>query len=259
MSDVNTEQTGEVQEIERSPIEQEAMQHGWKPQDQYDGDPAKWRSAELFMELKPFYEKIESQSRQIKQNQKQFAQIAKDMATIRQQSYNKAVEDLKNQKRSAMKEGDFERASLIDDQIDTFRQQQEIAERQHAQAQQEIQFQQPNTPPPAFVEWKARNTWYERDEDLKDWADARGIRMAQAGTPPDEVLRVIESEVKRKFPQKFENPNKTPPAPIQGQGKTPAKSAKNNMTSEERRIMERIIDSGVMTEEEYLKQFSELE
>lgn len=247
----------EVEPSEYSEVEQLAMENGWKPKEQYSGDPAKWRSAELFMELKPFYERIESQSKLIKQNQKQFQDIAKDMATVRQQAYDKAINDLKSAKRNAMRDGDLERVSNIDDQLDNVREQKQKQLQIDAQKIQEAtQPEQTGVLHPSFVDWQNRNTWYTRDEDLKDWADARGQRLAAQGTNPDAVLAQLEREVKQKFPEKFTNPNAAKPSAVAAGGSKPsAKAAKLNMSDEERRIMNTIIRSGALTEDEYVKQY----
>lgn len=233
-----------------SEVELAAMENGWKPRDEYEGDPAKWRSAELFMELKPFYEKIESQSKLLKQNQKNFQQIAKDMQLVKAQAYEKAVADLKAARKDALHDGDFDRADLINDQIDNIKESRRLQEQQAA-----VEAPVANHD---FEAWQERNTWYNRDEDLRDWADARGIRLHQTGLSPDDVLRQLEKEVKQKFPDKFTNPNRER-APAVSSGvpsKRPAKADTSGMTQEELRIMDTIVRSGVMTKEAYLKQYN---
>lgn len=244
------DQSPEPSNSDYSEVEQAAMEHGWKPRDEYEGDPSKWRSAELFMELKPFYEKIESQSKLLKQNQKNFQQIAKDMQLVKAQAYEKAVADLKAERKDALHDGDFDRAELINEQIDNIKE----ARRQQEQA---VIVDDP-TPNHDFEAWQDRNTWYKRDEDLRDWADSRGIRLHKNGLSPDEVLKQLEKEVKQKFPDKFTNPNRERAAAVSSgvPSKRPAKADTSGMTQEELRIMQTIVRSGVMTQDEYLKQYN---
>lgn len=251
-----TDELKDVQEtiqddtVEYSEVELAAMENGWKPRDEYEGDPAKWRSAELFMELKPFYEKIEKQSKLLKQNEKNFQQIAKDMQLVRAQAYEKAVADLKAARKDAQYDGNFEQVDLINDQLDNLKEARRLQEQQAQQQEPQVNSD--------FESWQNRNTWYNRDEDLRDWADARGVRLHQNGMTPDEVLAKLEQEVKQKFPEKFTNPNRERAAAVSSgvPSKRPAKADTSGMTQEERRIMDTIVRSGVMTQEEYLKQYN---
>lgn len=251
MTDTNTELQDQVQpaEVEYTDVELAAMEEGWKPKDQYEGDPAKWRDANLFMTLKPFYEKIENQSKRLKQNEKQFQQIAKDMASVKAQQYEKAIRELKNDRKDALHDGDIDRAELLLEQIENVKEQQRV-QTQYVEPTPETNFE--------FASWKERNTWYDRDEDLKDWADSRGQRLHQQGASPDEVLRQLEREVKTKFPEKFKNPNRERPGAV-ATGTPSNKTAKadtSGMTREEIRIMDTIVASGIMTHEQYLKDYN---
>lgn len=250
MSDIeNQEVDSQEQEApEYTEVELAAMEHGWKPKEEFKGDPAEWRDANLFMTLKPFYEKIESLSKTNKQNQKHFQQIAKDMQLVKEQAYTRALADLKAQRKEAMQEGDFDRVELINDQIDNVKDSQRIAATQ------------PDVEPVVnqeFQDWQARNGWYTRDEDLRDWADARGPRLHANGMSPSEVLSQLEKEVKLKFPEKFTNPNRERPGAVSSgvPSKRAAKADTSGMSREEIRIMETIVRSGALTQEEYLKQY----
>lgn len=249
-TNVDLQEQNLPQEPEYTEIELAAMNEGWKPRDQYEGDPAQWRDATLFMTLKPFYEKIESQGKRLKQNEKQFLQIAKDMQLVKVQQYEKALRDLKDARKEALHDGDIDRAELIADQIDNVKEQ--------ARVQQSQQVEQSADTNSEFISWKGRNGWYDTDEDLKDWADARGQRLHSGGMTPDEVLRQLEREVKTKFPEKFKNPNRERPGAVATgtPSNKPAKADTSGMTREEQRIMNTIVGSGVMTEAEYLKEFN---
>ena len=49
----------QVQEVQLSEVEIQAMEHGWKPKEQFDESSGKkWRSAEEFMDRKSLFDKI---------------------------------------------------------------------------------------------------------------------------------------------------------------------------------------------------------
>lgn len=248
--DLQPQDLEQQENVEYTDIELAAMEEGWKPRDQYEGDPAKWRSAELFMTLKPFYEKIESLSKTNKQNQKHFQQIAKDMQLVRAQAYEKAVADLKAARKDAQYDGNFDQVDLINDQLENLKEARRLQEQQVVQQEPQVNHE--------FEAWQSRNTWYNRDEDLRDWADARGIRLHQNGMSPDEVLAKLEQEVKQKFPEKFVNPARGRAAAVSSgvPNKRPAKADTSGMSPEEKRIMDTIVRSGVISAEDYLKQYN---
>src|SRR5690606_1081142 len=233
-----------------------AMERGWKPRDQYEGDPTKWRSAELFLELEPFYKRIESQSKQLKNYEKTVKQIAQDMKTVREQAYKKALSDLRAERKNAMQEGDYDRVELLEERMDLLKEEQQ---RQAIQA--EVSHAEDDVDPSVFVEWTKRNTWYERDSGLKDWADARGLVLFQQGKDKMEILQILEREAKHKFPEKFTNPNRERPGTVTATGRktTAAKAVEQNMTDAERRIMENILRvTPGLTKEQYLKELADL-
>lgn len=241
-------------EHEYSEVELEAMERGWKPKDQYEGDPGKWRSAELFLELEPFYKRIETQSKQLKNYQKAVTQIAKDMQTVKEQAYKKAIADIRAERKNAMQEGDYDRVDLLDEKLDLVKE-----EHQRLQAQVPAEIEDEAVDPNVFVEWTKRNTWYERDAGLKDWADARGVVLYQQGKDKLEILQQLEREAKQKFPEKFTNPNRERPGAVSAAGKKPAtaKAVEQTMSAEERRIMETILRvTPGLTKEDYLKNYA---
>ena len=57
---------GSLEPTPQDPIEEAARAAGWLPKEEYEGDPAKWVSAEVFNARTPLFEKIEQLTRQIK-------------------------------------------------------------------------------------------------------------------------------------------------------------------------------------------------
>lgn len=253
--DTNDEVIENTDEVELSPVEQEAVKYGWKPQDDYDGDATQWRSAETFMALKPFYERIESQGREIKKYKGAFQQVATDVANLRQTEYDRAIKTLRAERKNAFEDGDIERYHKLEEEIDDVKDQQRYA------AQAVHQDDDVDAGDKAeFTEWQERNTWYQRDEDLKDWADARGIRLHKGGASPAEVLAKLEKEVKEKFPTKFTNPNRERASSVEAGNDRGAsvRADKLDMSDEEKKIMTTLVKTGVMTEKDYIKEYKKI-
>lgn len=252
---INQETEGqEEQEIDLSPVEQEAIKHGWKPQEEYEGDPANWRTAETFMALKPFYERIEDQSRKIKKYENAFKQVTQDVANLRQTEYERALRQLNAERKSAFEDGDLDRYHQLEEEID------EIKDQKRQAATAAVQDNSNEDLSHEFTEWQERNTWYNRDEDLKDWADARGIRLAKSGTSPAKVLEILEKEVKEKFPTKFTNPNRNRAGAVEAGDDRGSSTRvdKLDMSDEEKKIMNTLIKSGAISKEDYIKEYKKI-
>ena len=93
------------------------------------------------------------------------------------------------------------------------------------------------------------------------YADALGQRLASQGYNPSQVLKEVQRKVREEFPQKFRNPNKdSAPEVVNGERRGGGISNVRGiqMPEEDKRIMEGILRTGVMTREEYLEQYRKL-
>lgn len=249
----NQEVETEDQEVQLSTVEQEALKYGWKPKEEFEGDEGQWRSAETFMALKPFFERIDSQNKKLKQYERAQHEIIKEVANMRKTEYDRAVRTLQAERKAAFEDGDLDRYHRLEDEIDDLKDQRRNIEAQAAPTQE--------TPDQTeFLDWKTANTWYDRDEDLRDWADARGVRLAQSGMPVDEVLALVSAEVREKFPERFTNPNRTKASAVAASEGNPRTSAKGveTLSPEEKRIMHTFVRQGIMTEAEYMKEYKKV-
>ena len=242
-ADETPQQTPEV-----SPAEAEARAAGWLPKEEFEANPAnagkKWRSAELFLELTPLYEKIDTlhkQNKTLNQGLKAFAEHNK---RIEINAYNKAKAELMRERKAALEEQDFVRAEQIRDEIDALPIPQVPAV--------------PDLPPepnPVFAQWKNQNNWYTSSPDAKAWADAMGASLIQEGKSPSEMLTELSSRARRVFPQLFENPKRNQAPAVESSGKQGKSTGGFQMTTEETAIMNRLIASGApITRDEYIAQ-----
>lgn len=249
--------TPEVQAPEPSPIETQAMQMGWKPKEEYQGDPDKWVSAEIFVARAPLFEKIDEEHRFKKNLLKKvelLERTVQDQAAhterIRQTEYKRALEELRREKRLALVEDDPVRADELQEKID------EIKDIQRAEEAKKAA-----EPPPqpqineAFISWSQENQWYKLDVEMREYADAMAIIEHNKGKGPEEVLKAVTEKVRKQFKDSsyFRNPNKDKAPTVEGQsGGTPkGKSSGWKPSSEDREVARRFAATGVMTEEQY--------
>lgn len=252
MSDENQVVEQDV-EVQADPVEQEARASGWVPKDDFHGDPNKWVDAGEFVRRAPLFQKIDLQTREMKELKKGLDALKAHHAQVRETEYKRAVEDLKQQKREALINGEVDEIVDIDDKIDAVKE----AQRKFAQEQavEAAQATSPEVIHPEFAAWTKRNTWYNDSRPMRAFADTLGIELRESGMSPSEVLRQVEIKIKEEFPHKFRNANRDKPGAVEGSGKGGGKSSNSGeatLTDEERRIMNTFVRTGVMTKEQYI-------
>lgn len=231
---------------EVSPVEAQAREQGWVPKDDFKGEEHKWVDAGEFLRRGELFSKIESQNKELKAIRETLLQFKDHHSKVQEAAYKKAVADLKAKKKEALLEGDADLVIEVDEQLDEVKQQQRVIAAQP-------RVQEPAQEHPAFVNWKQKNSWYENNKPMRGWADVRGLELAQEGKSPDEVLRIVEREVREEFPKKFENPNRSKAGAVESSTQRGNRGGDSfELTSEQRTMMNKFVKSGLMTEAEYI-------
>lgn len=235
---------------EVSPMMEEALSQGWVPKEEFQGDGDKWVDYPEFVRRGELFRKIESQSKEMKELKRAMNELAKHNTKIREIEYQRAIDQLKVEKKSALAEGDGDKVVEIDERLGLVKDQQKAL-----LAQQVQQASEPTAVHPELRAWMDKNSWYESNRSMRGWADARGVELAEEGRSPTEVLRTLEQEVKDRFKEKFTNPNRNRPNAVE----SPRSAGRNTeadveLNDVEKTIMKTLVDGGHITKEEYLKQ-----
>jgi len=232
-----------------SHYEEDAREMGWRPKDEWEGDPEKWRDAKEFVERGELYGKIDTMGRELKETKKALKMLQEHHSKVKETEFKRAVDELKALQKKHLEEGNS------DGYIETTELLTDLKAEQKAR-----QVVQETTPPPVdtrFTSWVSENKWYETNTEMRDYADiiGQGYAKAHQGIDPVEVLKYVTKEVKVRFKDSFQNPNRTKPNAVEsgGQG-TPAKKSSIELSEDERKVMNTFIRQGVMTKEEYLEQ-----
>jgi len=167
-------------------IEQEAREMGWRPLEEFPGDPEKFISAEEFVErgktlmpiLRKNNEKLHNELTAVKGQVQTLSQNLKDAqeamesyreyaSTAAKTAYDKAVNDIKAQKAAAIEDGDMRGVMKADQALDELR---EAA----PQPLKKVTATPPSPPPaqlaPEYLEWKAENSWVDTDTEKTSYA-----------------------------------------------------------------------------------------
>lgn len=227
--------------------EQRAREQGWVPKEEWQGE-GKWRDAEAFLDRGELFSKIDAQRREVKELRKTQEAFNAHLKTVREAEYKRALASLRQEKKDALVEGDPDAVIAADEKI--------LALRDEAAqlAKQEVA-PKSNEPHPDFVAWTARNTWYsDSNRAMKAFADVEGVKLAQSGMAPADVLKEIEAQVRREFPEKFTNPNRNRPGAVEGNtNKGGSQKETYSLSDDERNVMNKLVKSGILTKEEYIR------
>ena len=241
--------TGE-QAVEQSvdTYEDQARAQGWKPKEEYQGDPNKWREAKEFVDRGELFSKIDSMGKELKETKKALAMLQEHHSKVRETEYNKAVLELKTLQKKHLEEGNsdgyLETTELLTDLK---------AEQKAREVVKEVTPQQQD---PRFASWVEENKWYQKDAEMREFADSIGMGYAQThpNQDPEEVLKYVTGQVKKRFPDKFVNPNRNKPGAVGTSDTNTESRGSFQLTEDERRVMNTFIRAGVMSKEDYISE-----
>ena len=234
-----------------SSVEDRAREQGWRPKEEFDGEPSKWVSAETFVAKGELIDRIESLGKKLKDSEKTIKMLSEHHTKVKESEFKRAVEFLKSQKKAAYESGDVDRIIELDDKIA------EVRDTQKAQKQQEAVNAEPETHP-AFQSWVSENKWYEKNSEMRSDADAFGEAYARNNPDktPTEVLEFVTRKIKKAYAEEFQNPNRNRPSGVEGGSGNRQGASRDSftLTEEESRVMNTFVRNGVMTKEEYITQ-----
>lgn len=233
-----------------SPVENQAREQGWVSKEEWvagGGESDDWKSAREFVRTGELYSSLHSQKRELKQTQAALTLLQRHHNMVFEKAHKQALDDLKMERRLALREGDVELLENVEGRI-------EEAQTEHQEARQVMAQTQAATQSINSGEFDAfvsRNQWYVSDQDLRDEADAIGFVYLNKGGTKENLLRHVEQKIKQKFPEKFPTRRAAPNAvatPNKGVGR---KSNDLELTENETEAMRTFVKLGVMTEAQY--------
>jgi hypothetical protein len=170
-----TEQQAPAPEVNE--VEDRARAQGWVPKDEWTGDPAQWRPADVYVDRGELLGKIKSQSAELREVKGMMTYLTEQNRRLYEAGYQKAIADLEAQRDQAVEEGNSKAVREIDKQIRAHEKALEDTNRtpiieDKAAAVQAAQER--------FEAFKGKNTWYEKDEVMHDWANGAAVKFKSA-------------------------------------------------------------------------------
>lgn len=247
----------EVKQEAESPFVTRAKEMGWKPIEDFQGDETDFVDAKEFVQRAPLFEKIESQNKLIKNLTKSFDALKGHHTKVREMEYQRALAALKAERENAIDDGNGKKFEAVDTRI-------RQVEQEYRELKTEAVQDTPAPDPAEFVAWQARNDWYSKDTEMRDYADTIGVKLQREGNlTPGEILTEVTKKVRSVFSHKFVNPNKAN-APDVGTpagrgGKGSDASERFELSDFERQVMNTLVRDKTMTKEQYIAELKALD
>jgi hypothetical protein len=258
-----------IQEQHKELVDNKARTKGWRPLEEWHGEPEDWVDSREFLGREPLFDRIQDLKNQLHQNSqkfdKEFQVMANHFAQMRDIEYKRALAELKGQIAIAKDEKDVDTVETLTTQLAAVEQERKIT----TQATQAATQPTSNADPEKFRQWKIKNEWFDKDTELQDEAMSMGIGYSarHPTKSQDEVYAYVEKRIKQIYPEKFqsmdnqdEGETKQVASAVEGgsTGKKPLGAKKGKLSvgdldEREKEVMKTFIKRGVLTQEKYLE------
>lgn len=230
------------------PIAEKAKSSGWRPKEEFEGDPEAWVDAGEFLRRAPLYEKNRNLKKELAELKSTIHDIKQHVGKVAEATRNKVIAELSAKRDEAIEMGDKEQVKEIDKEIDKAKTDIPTDDGMH----------------PAIKSWISENQWFDTDEDMRAFAISHNdtIQKRNPNMTVEGSLEKTLEAVKKAFPEKFAKPDnnkrKDPPA-VETGGKGDGKKTftKSDLNDEQRKVMNKFVRQGVMSEEEYIKELAD--
>lgn len=227
-----------------------AREKGWRPKEEYEGDPNAWVGAEEFVKRQPLFDKIKIQTKKLKELEKTVEALAKHYQTNIQQAKERAIADLKAERREAIELGEADKVEQIDERIQSVQKMPDPVAPPQTLAPEIEQFVEDN------------RDWFNKDQELT--AFAVSYNEAYLKNHPGDLAQSLTETlkaVKRAFPDKFTNTKRQSPSSVEGGGSPTGSGSKysvSRLNREQKLVYDQLVRTHKqMSHDEYFKSLDE--
>lgn len=218
------------EEAKPDPLTEKARSSGWRPKEEFEGDPDEWVDAGEFVRRKPLFDQIHSLKKQAKDSEQKQKALTEFAAKASERGRQEALAQIEQEKQTAFEAGNYTEFNAA------VKREQEI----NAQHQAPAQVDEPAIPQEVADFSKRNERWFEKDEAMTVYALSQARKYIEGkGMTRPEALKLVEADVKREFAHKFVNPNKEKAAAVvaeNGDKRAAGKLTYNDLSREERSV-----------------------
>lgn len=238
-------------------LEERARQQGWKPFEEWDGDPDEWVGPETFIVRGEFFDKQRNLQKQLKEQQEVIKQQAELNRRLAQKEAEEEVQELRRQKAIAYENEDWDKTVELDEKIAEARKKGEEATKQPVE---------PDTQGnPEFERWveQPENAWYKNNPVLRTTADALAVQYvtdhpnATFQETADAVTKQMEKEFPEKLGKKKPSASAVNEPTMSARGGSKRKASVNKLSEDQKKIGQKFVRQGAVKNlQEYADQLA---
>lgn len=264
----------EEQELEQtSSIEDLASQLGWKPDHSGENfvDAATYilRSKEIQDSMKDHNKDLKNQLYNLQSSVDALKEHNERVYKAELNRMEGEIARLKKERKAAIETADVDKVDELDQEINGL--------------EKNLNVPQPKSGPttnPIYDEWVKDNAWYLTNNEMATYADT--VAQQYVGAPLERLYSLVRQKVVEVFPEHFQKvgpaqaetltasvskkpiaePKPVGPASPVERGKKGSQNnsfSKTDLTPEQMSIMTQFVKSGIMTEDQYIKDISKLQ
>ena len=232
--------------------EEKARSDGWRPKDEWHGDPEQWVDAETFVErgeqingvLKQKVGRLEGKIAGLEKANKEFGEYHRTSLENEKQRTKDAIRELEATRAQAVTDADGETFTRTDAEIRRLERETSTPD-------------QPKTDP-AGEAWVKENPWYLSNPDMAAYTDNICEDVVARGFTGEAYYEELTRRAQKEFPDQFQNTARNQPGSVETGGtresvvSTSNKRDYENLPADARAACDRFIASGHTTKESYL-------
>lgn len=206
-----------VEVVQESNPEQEivskAIEMGWKPLEQFEGPALNWKGAGAFVKDAELFAALKSQSGKISELNAALNDIKGFISKSEEAGYRRALEEVERQRHEAAQMFDIDALNKAND---------EYLKIQNQMANYQATHVTPVQKSADEAAFEARNIdWYNDltpdNSRMKNEAIllSQALAQTQPNLTPAEHISVLESKIKKLYPERFVNSRKSEPSAVE--------------------------------------------
>lgn len=173
-------------------LEADARRLGWKPEADWKGDKTGWVDASTFMEqVRTVPGKVKRLEADFSERLQRMERLHAETRAREAEAHKAEIARLKAEMRKAVEVGDTEAYDKLEARRDT------LAQEAAKEAPKEVKAELPSE----TQEWKARNTWFDENPEMRTAALSLAQKAAEAGLSVKAQLAYVDREIAGLFPE----------------------------------------------------------
>lgn len=264
------QEEGSENEPELTVAEEKAMDDGWRPEEEWEGDSADWVSAKEFNFRGELMSRISSQTGQLTNANKEIDRISKALNVLGEHhkktaetEHKRILTSLKKEKALALEDGDSEGVVEIDDKIQDLKDSKKEEAAQVKEDKEELKDAAAEVPK-EITKWlnDPKNDWYHKQPVLKGAANAIWDDYMNENPEADytDVIKHMDKTIREEMPHKFEGTKRTSKVTESdgGRKRTKTKFTKKDLSEDQLEVAKTFVDTGIFSNvQEYVNELVE--